>query len=91
MLHVASFKLYGDGAMGSRGACMLQPYHDKPMHHGFLLHPLDSFQIIADEIAKHNFQLCTHAIGDSANRIYFRYMAKQLQVKICVGVLNMHR
>lgn len=76
MLHVASFKLYGDGAMGSRGACMLQPYHDKPMHHGFLLHPLDSFQIIADEIAKHNFQLCTHAIGDSANRILLQIYGK---------------
>ncbi|MBL7926106.1 MAG: amidohydrolase [Bacteroidia bacterium] len=68
MLRVSSFKLYGDGAMGSRGACMLQPYSDSAHHHGFMLHPLDSFKLIANEIAAHNFQLCTHAIGDSANR-----------------------
>ncbi|MEO8150308.1 MAG: amidohydrolase family protein [Bacteroidia bacterium] len=77
-LNVCSFKLYGDGALGSRGACLLEDYADMKGHRGFLLHPLDSFQIIADDVAKHDFQLCTHAIGDSANRLMLNVYGKAL-------------
>jgi predicted amidohydrolase YtcJ len=80
-LNVCSFKLYGDGALGSRGACLLADYNDMPGHRGFLLHPLDSFQIIADDVAAHNFQLCTHAIGDSANRLMLSVYGKALAGK----------
>lgn len=76
-INVQSFKLYGDGALGSRGACLLEPYSDA-QGQGFLLHPLDSFQIIADDVAAHNFQLCTHAIGDSANRLMLNVYGKAL-------------
>lgn len=79
-INVQSFKLYGDGALGSRGACLLQPYSDAAGQ-GFLLHPLDSFQIIADDVAAHNFQLCTHAIGDSANRLMLHVYGKALAGK----------
>jgi predicted amidohydrolase YtcJ len=78
-LHVRGFKVYGDGALGSRGACLLQPYADKPGHHGFLLSAPAHFDSVANWIAQRNFQMCTHAIGDSGNRtilsIYNKYLA----------------
>lgn len=77
-LHVRGFKVYGDGALGSRGACLLQPYADKPGHHGFLLSDPAHFDSVANWIAQRNFQMCTHAIGDSGNRtilsIYNKYL-----------------
>ncbi len=67
-LNVRSFKVYGDGALGSRGACLLHPYSDTPNKKGFLLSDLVHFEKVAKKINEHNFQMCTHAIGDSANR-----------------------
>lgn len=67
-LNVRSFKVYADGALGSRGACLLHPYHDAPNKTGFLLSNPKHFQEVAEKIYKHNFQMCTHAIGDSTNR-----------------------
>jgi predicted amidohydrolase YtcJ len=67
-LNVRSFKVYADGALGSRGASLLHPYQDMPNKSGFLLSDLKHFEEVAAKIAKHNFQMCTHAIGDSANR-----------------------
>lgn len=67
-LNVRSFKVYGDGALGSRGACLLRPYSDMPNKSGFLLSDIKHFEEVAAKINAHNFQMCTHAIGDSANR-----------------------
>lgn len=67
-LNVRSFKVYGDGALGSRGACLLRPYTDMPTKKGFLLSDIKHFEEVAKKINSHNFQMCTHAIGDSANR-----------------------
>ena len=67
-LNVRSFKVYADGALGSRGACLLQPYSDMPKKSGFLLSDIKHFEEVAKKINEHNFQMCTHAIGDSANR-----------------------
>lgn len=68
-LTVRAVKVYGDGALGSRGACLKQPYSDRPGHYGFLLNSKKYFDDIADEALESGFQLCTHAIGDSAVRI----------------------
>ncbi len=68
-LDVRSFKVYADGALGSRGACLLKPYTDKPGHYGFLLSNRKHFEEVAQKIAEKGFQMCTHAIGDSANRM----------------------
>lgn len=68
LLNVRAFKVYADGALGSRGACLLHPYHDMPNKQGFLLSDKKHFEEVAALINKHNFQMCTHAIGDSANR-----------------------
>lgn len=68
-LHVNSFKFYADGALGSRGACLLHPYHDAPGEHGLLLSTKPYFESAALELAEAGWQMNTHAIGDSANRM----------------------
>ena len=73
------FKVYGDGALGSRGACLLNPYHDKNDEQGFLLSNLSHFDSIAQLLYANNFQMCTHAIGDSANRAILNIYAKYLK------------
>jgi predicted amidohydrolase YtcJ len=80
-LHVRGFKVYGDGALGSRGACLLQPYSDKPGHYGFLLSDPEHFDSVAARIHKNGFQMCTHAIGDSGNRIILKTYSKYLEGK----------
>ena len=66
-LHVRSFKVYGDGALGSRGAAMRKPYSDRENHFGALIYSPERYQEIARQIAASEFQMNTHAIGDSAN------------------------
>ncbi len=80
-LHVRSFKVYGDGALGSRGACLLQPYGDKPGHFGFLLSQPAHFDSVASWLSEKGWQLCTHAIGDSGNRIILNTYGKYLKGK----------
>ncbi|RYY69158.1 MAG: amidohydrolase [Chitinophagaceae bacterium] len=67
-LTVGGFKLYADGALGSRGACLLHDYTDKPGWKGFLLSSPAYFADKAARLANSNLQMCTHAIGDSGNR-----------------------
>ncbi len=80
-LNVRSFKVYGDGALGSRGACLLQPYSDKPGYSGFLLSSPAHFDSVAARISAKGFQMCTHAIGDSGNREMLKIYAKYLKGK----------
>ena len=80
-LNVRSFKVYADGALGSRGACLLAPYADKPVSHGFLLSSKEHFDQAAAKIYAHGFQMCTHAIGDSGNRVMLKIYAKYLKGK----------
>ena len=77
-LHVRAFKIYGDGALGSRGACLLEPYSDQPGNRGFLLGSLSHFDSVASWISARQFQMCTHAIGDSGNRAILNIYAKWL-------------
>jgi len=80
-LNVRAFKVYADGALGSRGACLLAPYSDMPKKSGFLLSDIKHFQEVAEKINSHNFQMCTHAIGDSANRSILMLYNKVLEGK----------
>jgi len=80
-LNVRAFKLFADGALGSRGACLLRPYSDKPGWSGFLLSSREHFDSCAKIIAEHGFQMCTHAIGDSGNRTLLKIYAKYLKGK----------
>ncbi len=67
-IYIKGFKFYADGALGSRGACLLEPYSDRPEWHGFLLSNKNHYDSMAKILASTDFQMCTHAIGDSANR-----------------------
>jgi predicted amidohydrolase YtcJ len=80
-LHVGGFKLYADGALGSRGACMLHSYDDKNNWNGFLLSNQQHFESVATKLANSKFQMCTHAIGDSGNRVILNIYAKTLKGK----------
>jgi predicted amidohydrolase YtcJ len=80
-LDVNGFKLYADGALGSRGACLLQSYTDKPGWQGFLLKDRAYFEKIIPLIYNSKFQANTHAIGDSGNRMILQVYASALQGK----------
>lgn len=80
-LTVGGFKLYADGALGSRGACMLQDYSDKAGWKGFLLSSPQYFADKAARLANSNLQMCTHAIGDSGNRQILNTYAAVLKGK----------
>ncbi len=71
-LHVCAIKIYADGALGSRGACLLSPYTDQKDTHGFLLHSPDYYLEMAIKIRGLDFQMNTHCIGDSANRLLLK-------------------
>lgn len=77
-LTVRSFKFYGDGALGSRGACLLNDYSDMPGHRGFLLHTPEHYEEKFRAVAAKGFQINTHCIGDSAARMTLRLYAKLL-------------
>jgi predicted amidohydrolase YtcJ len=78
LLYVKGVKAYADGALGSRGACLLRPYSDRPGWQGFLLSPRAHFDSLAARLIGTDWQLCVHAIGDSGNRmilqVYNRYL-----------------
>lgn len=78
-LNVRSFKVYADGALGSRGACLLQPYNDRPGWSGFLLSSQQHFDSVANILSQKDWQMCTHAIGDSGNRTMLNIYAKYLK------------
>ncbi|MCC6286682.1 MAG: amidohydrolase [Chitinophagaceae bacterium] len=81
LMHIAGFKLYADGALGSRGACLLKPYNDKPGWSGFLLDSISHYAQALQKIIQSPFQACTHAIGDSGNRMILRQYAEALKDK----------
>jgi predicted amidohydrolase YtcJ len=80
-LHVGGFKFYADGALGSRGACLIHDYSDKPGWKGFMLSRPQHFTDIAERLAASKLQMCTHAIGDSGNRQLLSIYAAVLKGK----------
>jgi len=80
-IQVKGIKMYADGALGSRGACLLQDYSDDAGNGGMILTSEKEMHSIADIAIKYNLQLCTHAIGDSANRTVLNLYATYLKGK----------
>ena len=78
-LTVRSFKLYADGALGSRGACLRQPYSDRPDTGGFLLLSPSELERVTKLLYASNFQANTHCIGDSANHLMLDLYGKLLK------------
>ncbi|MEZ2415086.1 amidohydrolase [Muriicola sp. E247] len=80
-LNVRSVKVYGDGALGSRGAALREPYSDQPGHFGAMVTPVEDIEALAMRIAASDYQMNTHAIGDSANIAVLRAYKKALAGK----------
>jgi predicted amidohydrolase YtcJ len=68
-LTIRAVKLYADGALGSRGAALLEPYTDDPGNRGLLVTPKERLLEATRLALKKGFQVATHAIGDRANRV----------------------
>ncbi len=69
MITVRAVKLYADGALGSRGALLLADYSDQPGNRGWAVTPREHLMEVARNLGAAGFQICTHAIGDGANRM----------------------
>ena len=80
-LNVRSFKVYADGALGSRGAAMKKPYSDHKNHFGAMVTPISSLEYFAKKIADSDYQMNTHAIGDSANYTMLKIYKQVLKNK----------
>ncbi len=80
-LNVRSFKFYADGALGSRGAALKEPYSDRKGHYGALVNDIQTVKETAKRIANSDFQMNTHAIGDSANSFLLKTYAEVLKGK----------
>jgi len=80
-LNVRSIKVYGDGALGSRGAAMKEPYSDKHNHFGAILSTPEEYLNIAKQIAASDYQMNSHAIGDSANYLLLKTYKEVLMEK----------
>jgi hypothetical protein len=78
-LHIRSFKFMADGALGSRGACLLSPYNDDENNYGFLLNHTDFYDTCASILSATDYQMNTHCIGDSANRLLLDIYGKYLK------------
>jgi predicted amidohydrolase YtcJ len=79
-LIIRSFKVMGDGALGSRGALLKQPYSDQHGHHGVLTTPVSEMKRIASIAEETGYQMNTHAIGDSTNKILLELYQRVFEV-----------
>ena len=77
-LTVRSFKIYADGALGSRGAALKSDYSDLKNHKGSFITSKDSLENLAYKLASTSFQMNTHAIGDDANKVVLEAYNKAL-------------
>ena len=77
-LSVNTVKLYTDGALGSRGARLIEPYSDDPGNYGLYVTPLDTLEKFCRRAYEHHFAVATHCIGDGANRETLRIYASIL-------------
>ena len=78
-LNVRSIKLYADGALGSRGASLIEPYTDDPGNRGLIIEAIDFYHEICKIAYENNFQVNTHAIGDNANRLMLNIYSEYLK------------
>ncbi|NJN27363.1 MAG: amidohydrolase [Cyclobacteriaceae bacterium] len=84
MLTIRSIKLYSDGALGSRGAWLLDAYSDMPDVHGHSIVPPDTLYRVSTDAIRYGFQVGTHAIGDRANREVLNQYQKVFDNQECL-------
>ncbi|HSO23980.1 MAG TPA: amidohydrolase, partial [Chondromyces sp.] len=87
-LTVGGIKRYADGALGAHGAWLLEPYADLPGSAGLNIHSVDVLRESARLAAEHGLQLCTHAIGDRANRVVLDVYEETIEARPDGGELR---
>jgi hypothetical protein len=78
-LWIRAIKISADGALGSRGAALLEPYADDPDNTGLITTPYERVREVAARALRNGFQLNVHAIGDRANRMVLDAFASALE------------
>ena len=78
-LTVRSVKIYADGALGSRGARLLEPYSDAPETSGLFVENEDFYDHVCEKAYNAGYQVCCHAIGDAGVRMILNEYAKFLK------------
>jgi predicted amidohydrolase YtcJ len=68
-LWTRAVKMFADGALGSRGAALIEPYSDDPKNRGLIVTPQPHIEEVTANAIRGGFQVCVHAIGDRANRM----------------------
>ena len=81
-LTIRSFKIIGDGALGSRGALLKKTYSDDPHNHGILTTSIEEMDAVARIARSINYQVNIHAIGDSTNQIALGIITKHTKGKV---------
>ncbi|MCP2605335.1 amidohydrolase [Candidatus Aminicenantes bacterium AH-873-B07] len=79
-LTIRSIKMFADGALGSRGAALLEPYSDDPTNTGLITFDPDKALQVMIKALKKGFQICVHAIGDKANRLTLDLFERAFQI-----------
>ncbi|TAK63893.1 MAG: amidohydrolase [Bacteroidetes bacterium] len=79
MLNVRGIKMYIDGALGSRGAALLDDYSDDPGNKGLTVNTEEQLEAVCRQAIEHGFQVCTHAIGDRGNNIVLNVYEKVMK------------
>ena len=80
-LNVRSIKLFADGALGSRGARLIKPYSDDPGNSGMIITSPDTIRYVCKIALESGYQVNTHAIGDSANRLILKIYSEFIKGK----------
>jgi predicted amidohydrolase YtcJ len=80
-LTMHSVKLYADGALGSRGALLIEPYADDPENYGLMMSSPDYYRTVLKMAYDYGFQVNTHCIGDAANRMMLNLYGEFLKEK----------
>jgi predicted amidohydrolase YtcJ len=79
MLTFNSVKIQTDGALGSRGAALIEDYSDHPGHKGLLLNTPQEFELLVNTSMRQGYQVNSHAIGDNANKLVLDTYEKQIK------------
>ncbi|NOY95623.1 MAG: amidohydrolase [Chlorobi bacterium] len=80
-LHINTIKLYTDGALGSRGALLIEEYSDDPGNKGLMIAEEEYYDKILKKAFQNNYQVATHCIGDMANRFMLNKYGEYLKGK----------
>jgi predicted amidohydrolase YtcJ len=78
MYALRAVKLYADGALGSRGAALIQPYSDEPSSHGLLFYKNAEIDAMIGKAMRKGYQVNVHAIGDAGNRQVLDAFAREI-------------